>query len=82
MCPCPPCETSYDMGWKGMQALRYRRIPATCEVNLFPLPLHAIYLHIRSPEAFSLRFEWLKPARTRRTAARTRNGHPPVTTPD
>jgi len=34
------------------------------------------------PETFSLRVEGLKPARTRRTAARTRNGHPPITTPD
>jgi tetratricopeptide (TPR) repeat protein len=59
-----------------------RRILATCEVNLFPLPLHAIYPHLRSPETFSLRVEGLKPARTRRTAARTRNGQPPITTPD
>jgi hypothetical protein len=25
--PFTPSETSYRMGWKGMQAVRYRRIP-------------------------------------------------------
>ena len=42
--PFAPSETSYRMGWKGMQAVRYRRIPASREFSLPPVSLHAINL--------------------------------------
>ena len=38
------------MGWKGMQAVRYRRVPASGELSLPRVPLHAIYLNLRPPE--------------------------------
>jgi AraC family transcriptional regulator len=58
--PYAPCETSYRMGWKGMQAVRYRRIPASGELSLPPVSLHAIQLVNRPPEKFNLRFAELK----------------------
>jgi AraC family transcriptional regulator len=58
--PYGPCETSYRMGWKGMQAVRYRRIPASGELSLPPVSLHAIHLVNRPPEKYNLRFAELK----------------------
>ena len=58
--PFAPSETSYRMGWKGMQAVRYRRVPASGELNLPPVSLHAISLALRPPEKFYLRSEGLK----------------------
>jgi AraC family transcriptional regulator len=58
--PFAPCETSYRMGWKGMQAVRYRRIPASGELSLPPVSLHAIQLVARPAEKFNLRFAELK----------------------
>jgi AraC family transcriptional regulator len=58
--PFAPSETSHRMGWKGMQAVRYSRSPASGELSLPPVSLHSIFLHLRSPEKFNLRFEGLK----------------------
>jgi AraC family transcriptional regulator len=58
--PFAPSEASYRMGWKGMQAVRYRRIPASVELSLPPVSLHAISLALRPPEKFYLRSEGLK----------------------
>jgi len=58
--PFSPSETSHRMGWKGMQAVRYSRSPASGELSLPPVSLHSIFLHLRSPEKFNLRFEGLK----------------------
>jgi AraC family transcriptional regulator len=58
--PFAPSEASRGMGWKGMQAVRYRRIPASVELSLPPVSLHAISLALRPPEKFYLRSEGLK----------------------
>jgi AraC family transcriptional regulator len=58
--PFTPSETSKGMGWKGMQALRYSRIPTGGELSLPPVSQHSIFLHLRSPEKFNLRIEELK----------------------
>jgi hypothetical protein len=45
--PFAPSGASYRMGWKGMQAVRYRRTPASAELNLPPVSLHTISLALR-----------------------------------
>jgi AraC family transcriptional regulator len=58
--PFTPSETSKGMGWKGMQALRFCGIPTRCELDLPPVSLHSIFLHLRSPEKYNLRIEGLE----------------------
>ena len=58
--PFAPCAASYRMGWKGMQAVHYRRTPASGEVNSFPASLHKLILTIRPPEKMELRIEGVK----------------------
>ena len=58
--PFAPSETSYRMGWKGMQAVRYRRIPASGEFSLPPVSLHAINLTLRPPKKLNVRSDGLK----------------------
>jgi AraC family transcriptional regulator len=58
--PFAPCAASYRMGWKGMQAVRWRKIPASGEVNSFPVSLHKLVLTIRPPEKMELRYEGVK----------------------
>ena len=58
--PFAASETSYGMGWKGMQAVRYRRIPASGELSLPRVPLHAIYLNLRPPEKLNVRCAGLR----------------------
>ena len=58
--PFTPSETSYRMGWKGMQAVRYRRIPDSGEFSLPPVSLHAINLTLRPPKRLNVRSEGLK----------------------
>jgi AraC family transcriptional regulator len=48
------------MGWKGLQAVRYRNFPASGEVNLPPLSLHVLVLLIRPPEKLDLRYEGVR----------------------
>jgi hypothetical protein len=48
------------MGWKGLQAVRYRNFPASGEVNFFPMSLHKLVLMIRPPEKMELRYEGVK----------------------
>jgi AraC family transcriptional regulator len=58
--PVTPSETSKGTGWRGLQALRYRTIPAGGEFSRPPVPLHAIVLHLRPPKKFNLQVEGLK----------------------
>ena len=58
--PFAPSETSYRMGWNGMQAVRYPSTPASGEYSLPPVSLHAIALTLRPPEKFHMRSEALK----------------------
>jgi len=58
--PFTPSETSYRMGWKGMHAVRYRRIPDSGGFSLPPVSLHAINLTLRPPKKLNVRSEGLK----------------------
>ena len=58
--PFVPSETSYRMGWKGMQAVRYRTMPASVDYSLPPAPWHRLVLAIRPTETFYLRSEGVK----------------------
>jgi AraC family transcriptional regulator len=58
--PFSPSETSYRMGWNGMQAVRYANMSDSVEYSLPPVSLHTIALHLRSPEKFNLQFEGVK----------------------
>jgi AraC family transcriptional regulator len=65
--PIAPCAASYRMGWKGMQAVSYRKIPTSGEVNFFPVSLHRLALITRPPEKMELRYEgvnWDRPPPT------------------
>jgi AraC family transcriptional regulator len=48
------------MGWKGLQAVRYRNFPASGEVNLPPVSLPVLVLTIRPPEKLELRYEGVR----------------------
>ena len=58
--PFTPSETSYRMGWKGMHAVRYRRIPDSGGFSLPPVSLHAINLTLRPPKKLNVRSDGLK----------------------
>jgi AraC family transcriptional regulator len=58
--PFTPSETSKEMGWKGMQALRYHKIPASGEFSLPPVSPHTLALTIRPLEKLDVRYEGVK----------------------
>jgi len=58
--PFVPSATSYQMGWKALQAVRYHNLPDTVEFSLPPASLHRLVLTIRPPKKFSLRSEGMK----------------------
>ena len=58
--PFAPCATSYRMGWKDMQAVHYRRTPASGELSVPPVSLHEIILTVRPPKKMDLRYEGVK----------------------
>ena len=53
--PFSPSATSHGMGWKGIQAVRWRKTPESGELNLSSSSVHAIILMIRPPERLGLR---------------------------
>jgi AraC family transcriptional regulator len=55
--PFTPSLTSYGMGWKAMQAVRWGKIPDRGELNLPPASVHAVCLMIRPPKKLELRYE-------------------------
>ena len=57
--PVDPSTASYRMGWKGLQAFRWK-IPAGGEVTLPPVSPHALSLSIRPPEKSNVRYEGVK----------------------
>ena len=57
--PFAPSATSYRMGWKGLQAVRYRESPGG-EFSLPPVSQHILVLIIRPPEKLNLRYEGVK----------------------
>jgi hypothetical protein len=58
--PLAPYATSCRMGWKNMQAIDYRRTPASGELSLPPVSLHQITLTLRPPEKWDLRYEGVR----------------------
>ena len=58
--PFDPSATSYRMGWKALQAVRYRTRSEGVEYRLPPAPRHGLVLTIRPAEKFYLRSEGVK----------------------
>ena len=59
--PFAPSATSSGMGWEALQALRWRKVPASGEISYFPMSQHLLVLMIRPPEKFyDLRCEGVK----------------------
>jgi AraC family transcriptional regulator len=58
--PLPPSATSYGMGWKGLQAVRYLDSSGS-EFSVAHTPgTHVLALFVRPPEKVDLRYEGLK----------------------
>jgi AraC family transcriptional regulator len=58
--PLTPWATSYGMGWKTLQAVRYRKTPATGEFSLPPGSRHGLVLTIRPAERLEVRYEGVR----------------------
>ena len=58
--PFAPSATSSGMGWEALQALRWRKVPASGEISYFPMSQHLLVLMIRPPKKHYLRSEGLK----------------------
>ena len=58
--PFVPSVASYKMGWKALQAVRYRSTSGSFEYGLPPVSIHRLALFIRPPEKFHLRSEGVK----------------------
>ena len=58
--PFAPCATSYGMGWKGIQALRYYTSPASGEYCVPSVSQHMLILEIRPLEKLHWRYEGVK----------------------
>jgi AraC family transcriptional regulator len=58
--PFVPSATSYGMGWKTLQAVRYRKGPVSAELSLPPVSWHGIILTIRPAEKFEARYDEMR----------------------
>jgi AraC family transcriptional regulator len=58
--PFSPVATSYGMGWKGLQAVRYRKNPLSELSWVGTRRTHVLVLHVRPPEKMGLRYEGVK----------------------
>ena len=58
--PFTPSATSSGMGWDALQAIHWRKIPASGEISFFPMSQHKLTLMIRPPEKMDLRYEGVK----------------------
>ena len=58
--PFSPSATSYGMGWKTLQAVRYRESPASGEFSLPPVSRHGLVLTIRPAERLEVRYEGVR----------------------
>jgi AraC family transcriptional regulator len=58
--PFTPSATSSGMGWDALQAIHWRKIPASGEISFFPMSQHKLVLMIRPPEKMDLRYEGVK----------------------
>jgi AraC family transcriptional regulator len=60
MVPFAPVATSYGMGWKGLQAVRYRNSHLS-EFSAAQTPgTHVLVLNVRPPESIHVRYEGVK----------------------
>ena len=55
-----PSATSYGLGWKALQAVRYRHSPASGEYSLPQASRHGLVLTIRPAERLEVRYEGVK----------------------
>lgn len=55
--PYPPCWTSYRLGWKGLEAVHYRRDCASVEFRIPPVSYHCVILFGRPPENWYVRYD-------------------------
>jgi AraC family transcriptional regulator len=55
--PYPPCTTSYGLGWKGLEAVRYIKDSANEEFTMPPVSYHSVALISRPPENWYVRYE-------------------------
>jgi hypothetical protein len=58
--PFSPSATSYGMGWKTLQAVRYRESPASGEFSLPPVSRHGLVMTIRPAERLEVRYEGVR----------------------
>jgi AraC family transcriptional regulator len=58
--PYVPSATSYGMGWKTLQAVRYRKSPASGQFSLPPVSWHGLVLTIRPAEKFEARYDGVR----------------------
>src|SRR5208283_418562 len=57
--PFSPFATSYSRGWRGLQAVRYRKSPVHGEFE-YSVSSHLLGLTIRESEKLYLRYEGVK----------------------
>src|SRR5258708_12466075 len=58
--PSPRSATSYGMEWKTLQAVRYRKSPASGEFSLAPVSRHGLVLTIRPAERLHVRYDGVR----------------------
>src|SRR5258708_34426341 len=58
--PSPRSATSYGMEWKTLQAVRYRKSPASGEFSLAPVSRHGLVLTIRPAERLHERYDGVR----------------------
>jgi AraC family transcriptional regulator len=58
--PFAPVSTSYGMGWKGLQAVRYRNSPLSEFSAAYTPGTHVLFLYVQPPEKMDVRYEGVK----------------------
>ena len=58
--PFAPVSTSYGMGWKGLQAVRYRDSPLSEFSAEYTPGTHVLSLYVQPPEKMDVRYEEVK----------------------
>jgi AraC family transcriptional regulator len=58
--PFAPVSTSYGMGWKGLQAVRYRNSPHGEFSAAYTPGTHVLFLYVQPPEKMDVRYEGVK----------------------
>jgi AraC family transcriptional regulator len=58
--PFAPVATSYGMGWKGLQAVRFSNSPISEFSAAYKPGTHVLFLYVRPPEKMDVRYEEVK----------------------